>query len=389
MGLASVDLCRLCGSATTQDFLHRSQVPVHQNLLAVTEREAIGVPRGDLRMMVCENCGFVFNAAFDSSRLSYGEHYENTQSYSPMFARHMEDLANHLLDERGVRGKTIVEVGCGKGDFLRLLVSGDARNTGVGYDPSYLGESEQHGGRLRFKRRMFGPDCPDVKPDIVVCRHVIEHVLQPLELLKQVKEAVSSSRSPRLFFETPCVGWILQNFVIWDFFYEHCSLFTAASLAGAFRAAGFRVAGVHRVFGEQYLWIEASVEGDDGFRAPDATNVPVMARTFAEQSDAAVAQWVETVASLRVQGRVAIWGAGAKGATFVDLVDRPRSMIDCVVDINPNKQGHFIPGTGHPIVSPRELVERKIAAAILMNPNYLVENQDLLRRERIQTRLLV
>jgi len=389
MRATSAERCQLCGLPDTLEFLRRSQVPVHQNLLAATEREARSVPRGDLRMMLCASCGFVFNAAFDSSQLTYGEHYENTQSHSPMFAHHMQALARHLLNERDVRGKTIVEIGCGNGDFLKLLVEGDAGNSGVGYDPSYRGDNNLHGGRLRFERRMFGPECRDVRPDVVVCRHVIEHVPRPLELLKDVNQALSSSARPRLFFETPCVGWILENIVIWDLFYEHCSLFTAASLAAAFRAAGFQVAEVRKLFGDQYLWIEASIGGNDGFEARGATSVVSMAKLFAEYADTILAQWTDKVESLRAQGRVAIWGAGAKGATFVDLVDRDRRRIDCVVDINPNKHGHFIPGTGHPIVLPRELINRQIAAAILMNPNYVSENQDLLARERIPTRLVV
>lgn len=384
-----VERCRLCGSARTEEFLRRPHVPVHQNLLVPNEQQAIAVPRGDLRMTVCRDCGFVFNAAFDPSRLAYGEHYDSTQMCSEVFARHMQDLADHLLNNCGVRGANIVEVGCGKGNFLGLLVAGDAGNSGVGYDPSYTGDSPQLGGRLRFEHRLFGRDCEDVHADVVVCRHVIEHVAEPLELLRSVKRALSYSPNPRLFFETPCVEWILENRVIWDFFYEHCSLFSAASLAWAFRKAGFRVAGVRRLFGAQYLWIEASVHGGDDFSAPDGGDLAPMARAFAENFQAAVGQWTTRVESLGRRGQVAIWGAGAKGATFVGLVDPERKKIGCVVDINPDKQGRFIPGTGHPIVSPGELAERGVFTAIVMNPNYLAEAEDLLARQGIRARLLV
>lgn len=386
MPSTAAERCPLCSSASTREFLRRGQVPVHQNLLAATQAQACAVPRGDLRMMVCDDCGFVFNAAFDPGLMDYGENYENTQSHSPKFARHMEELANHLLNECSVRGSIIVEVGCGKGGFLRLLVAGDPGNRGIGFDPSYVGEAEDFGGRLRFERRMYGSGHGDLKPDAVVCRHVIEHVARPVELLRQIRRALPAGA--RLFFETPCVRWILENTVVWDFFYEHCSLFCEASLAAAFRAAGFRAERVRRLFGDQYLWIEASVAGNDEYRSPHATSIPLLAQTYSGQADAAVARWIAQVESLKARGKVAIWGAGAKGATFVDLVDRDRSRIDCVVDINPSKQGQFIPGTGHPIVAPRELAERGIGSTILMNPNYALEIRDLLERERIDTRLV-
>lgn len=378
--------CPVCASAATTVFLRRAQVPVHQNSPASSEKEALAARRGDLHMAVCLACSFVFNAAFDPQILSYDERYDNSQAFSEVFSRHMEELADHLVNRRGVQGVNIVEVGCGKGDFLRMLVEKHPRNTGIGFDPSYAGPGEEFAGRLRFERRMFGPGTASPAADVVLCRHVIEHVARPLELLESVRDCLPNAR---LFFETPCVEWILGNEVIWDFFYEHCSLFSASSLALAFRVAGFRVDAVRKLFGDQYLWLEASPDGDNGYAAPAGRDAAAMTAGFAQRFNLAVARWADKVAGLRAGGRVAIWGAGAKGATFVDLVDRDRTRIDCVVDINPNKHGRYIAGTGHPIVPPRALLERGVSAAIMMNPNYLAEAQVILDREGIRTRLSI
>ena len=381
--------CPLCAQPGAPVFLRRMQVPVHQNLVMASEAEARGVARGDLAMAACGHCGFVYNAAFDPARMHYSEDYDNTQGCSGVFARHMEALAEHLVNERGVRDASIVEIGCGKGDFLRLLIERHPGNSGIGFDPSYAGALSALGGRLQFEQRNYGPQCAGLKADVVVCRHVIEHVPQPLELLGAVKAALQQAPQARLFFETPCVDWILRHGVIWDFFYEHCSLFSAASLAQAFRGAGLRVGAVRHLFEGQYLWLEASLAGSDDFVALRGTPTPELATRFASQFDASVTQWSARMAQLRREGRVAIWGAGAKGATFVELVDRGRERIDCVVDINPNKQGRYIPGSGHPIVAPRELAGRGVAAAVMMNPNYLAEAEAYLTREGIATRLLI
>src|SRR5437764_687990 len=82
----------------------------------------------------------------------------------------------------------------------------------------------------------------------------------------------------RVYFETPDVTWILRNQVIWDFFYEHCSLFAPGSLSTAFAAAGFRVSAVRRVFCDQYLWIEASVSDGGEPIVRDAGPIPDLAR---------------------------------------------------------------------------------------------------------------
>ena len=68
-------------------------------------------------MVACDACGFVFNRAFDPALPCYGAGYDNAQRHSPAFATHLEALARHLVEERGVRGARIVEIGCGQGDF--------------------------------------------------------------------------------------------------------------------------------------------------------------------------------------------------------------------------------------------------------------------------------
>ena len=72
-------------------------------------------------MTVCGDCSFVFNADFDPELLSYGQHYDNSQNFSPAFESHVNSLVARLVDERVVRSCSVVEVGCGKGEFLRKL----------------------------------------------------------------------------------------------------------------------------------------------------------------------------------------------------------------------------------------------------------------------------
>lgn len=380
--------CPVCDGSKIHIFLQREGVPVHQNLVLSSRKEALKVVRGDLVLAVCTDCGFVFNAAFDGSKLNYGADYDNTQSCSSYFAQYMGDLAQYLVTKKGVRNCRIVEVGCGKGIFLRSLVENASYgNTGTGFDPSYIGLESDIGGRLRFERRFYDSDCADIPADVVICRHVIEHVSQPLELLHAVRRALRDAKSPRIYFETPCVEWILRNQVIWDFFYEHCSLFTAASLRTAFERTGFVVHGVSHVFGGQYLWLEAGL-ADAGDVSLDAGEIPALAQRYATEEARLRDMWRVRIVSLRETGPVAVWGAGAKGTTFVHLVDPQCKLIDCLIDLNPKKQGKFVPGTGHPIIDIHELSERGVCTAILMNPNYREENEGLLAAAGIAVQLI-
>lgn len=380
--------CPVCGGSLTELFLLREGVPVHQNLVVRDMAVAKDSQRGSLAMYFCGACGFVFNGSYEGSRMRYGETYDNRQSCSACFAGYVDDLARYLVNEKGVRNKRIVEVGCGKGDFLKRLIALDAGNTGYGFDPSYEGEEVLCDGRLQFRRCFYGPDEGEIGADVVICRHVIEHVPEPMTLLGAIRAAIGAAEHPLIVFETPCVEWILHNRVIWDFFYEHCSLFTAGSLGFALRRAGFEVKELRHTFNGQYLWAEAT-DGSVGADVPcDPGAVPDLAGKFRKAEQGVIESWRRKIEELVGRGRVALWGAGAKGVTLANLVDPDVTLIDCVVDINPGKQGGYVPGTGHPIVDWRDLPERNVRSAILMNPNYHDEIRAMLLENHINIHLI-
>jgi hypothetical protein len=379
----NIPRCPVCASQATEMFLRRQGVPVLQNMVVPTQEEAVGAARGDLGIVCYAVCGFVFNAAFEPALIHYDADYDNTQTCSGTFARHVQDLVAHLVDDKGVRGCRIVEVGCGQGAFLRLLVEPPGwNNRGWGFDPADRGPDSDLDGRLHFERALYQPEHASLQADVVTCRHVIEHIQHPVDLLRTIRQALDAADDARVFFETPCVEWILRNRVIWDFFYEHCSYFSTASMSRAFEEAGFRVESVRHIFGGQYLWLEAtpqlasesssaSAGSEEQSAAGMATSA--LAREFAQCEAEMVAQMRERVRTLASSGRLALWGAGAKGVTLANLTDPERKYFDCVVDINPAKQNHFLPGTGHAVVEEAQVEARGISTVVLTNPNYLEE----------------
>jgi SAM-dependent methyltransferase len=377
--------CPLCQSIDVSVFLERRGAPVTQNLIVRSREAARNGARGALEMTCCRRCGFVFNRAFDPAVVAYGAEYDNTQSHSPAFAKYMDELVDRLLASVDLRGRCVIEVGCGKGLFLRKLVERAGPSTiGWGFDPSYVGPDTELDGRLRFRRELYTPQSAAVRGDVVVSRHVIEHLQDPLSMLRLARTAMSDAPDARVFIETPTVEWILRNNVHWDLFYEHCSLFAPSTLSTALQLSGFQVESLAVTFGGQYMWAEATPT-----TAPKPTFTPGDIPDLAQRFALAEHQWISDWSS-RLHARTtktAIWGAGAKGVTFANLVDPTATLLDCVVDLNPQKQGHFLPGTGHPIVGPAELAARGVANAILMNPNYRAENLALLASLQVSVEL--
>ena len=83
-----------------------------------SREEALAFPRGDIELGVCTGCGFICNPAFDPKRTEYSGRYEETQAFSPTFNKFHLALATELVERFELQGKTVVEIGCGKGEFL-------------------------------------------------------------------------------------------------------------------------------------------------------------------------------------------------------------------------------------------------------------------------------
>jgi C-methyltransferase C-terminal domain len=104
-----------------------------------------------------------------------------------------------------------------------------------------------------------------------------------------------------------------------------------------------------------------------------------LVKDFAEVECRRLSNWAAEVRRLTARGPVALWGAGAKGVTFANLVDPECRHLACVVDVNPRKQGKFLPGTGHPIVPPERLLHEGVQSVLVLNPNYFDEIVGLVR----------
>ncbi len=379
----------------------RRGVAVHQNLVLTEPVAARAFCRGDLAMVYCPACGFAWNRLFDPSKIDYSGRYDNRQEYSGCFEQHLGQRAQRVMAALGTPSAHIVEVGCGKGAFIERLLGMATGWTGTGVDSSYLGAPVGLGGRLRFRRQHFdGGNLAGSTPiDALVARHVIEHIPDPAQFLSDLRAAIAPGT--RLFLETPDLGWILARQVPFDFFYEHCSLFTAHALRTLLERCGFQVQRVDAVFGDQYLWIEAEatgvfdpwhaergVEDARGDAVAGLLDFAPYAAGFQDRFDAILRHWQLRLPALAARGPVVIWGAGAKGATLAEWIDPIHRFLAAAVDLNPNKQGRYLAGSGLAVIAPAQLCRLGPAAVFLPNPNYRGEIQVELARLGLEPVLL-
>lgn len=339
-------------SGTTARILFEAwQYPVLQNTMYATPDAARACPKGDIRLVEDPSTGLVYNGAFQPELVRYDTSYQNEQACSPFFAQHLAEVLEVV--EREIGRRRVIEVGCGKGHFFESL---QARGFDVtGFDPTYEGSNP---GILK---RNFDAGA-GIKADALVLRHVLEHIPHPYEFLSMLRESNGGRGS--IYIEVPCLEWICRRKAWFDVFYEHVNYFRP----GDFRRMFSSIRAGGHLFGGQYLYVVADLET---LRQPvlDAAERVDFPADFSPLDIGGQPRAAAT------PGSVAVWGGASKGVIFCLMRERHGTPVDFVIDINPGKQGKYLPATGLLVQSPQEVLAHLPAGSTIyiMNSNYAQE----------------
>jgi 2-polyprenyl-3-methyl-5-hydroxy-6-metoxy-1,4-benzoquinol methylase len=340
--------CPLTGSANTIIIYEQEPVPLIQNRVYETEVLAKNATCKKVTLAQSLDNGFVFSAYFTDSKVDYDLHYQNEQSNSEYFREHLNNVIKIMDSNNTINGK-VVEIGCGKGYFMNMLLE---KNVDIsGFDPTYEGDSP------KVIKDFFSEKYSDIAADFIILRHTLEHIPTPFDFIKKI--ASVNNYKGKLYIEVPTFDWIVKHNATEDIFYEHCNYFTLDTLQMFFEKS----IGGH-FFNGQYIYVIAELK--DVKKTIDKKNINPIKVKFKER----IAEYKTMISNLK---NVAIWGAGAKGSTFLNLTDKEAHNVKCVVDINPKKQHQYIGGTGHYIINPDELHKYEIENMIVMNENYVNE----------------
>lgn len=385
--------CPNCGGSSSRLIYSVDRVPAHSVLLMPDRDTATQYPRGDVRLAFCEQCGFLSNSAFDVTLNEYNPDYEETQHFSARFNQFADELVADLVNRFGIRNKRVLEIGCGKAEFLwRLCEAGN--NEGIGVDPSVRPErlSTEARSRMQFIPELYSEGHAQLQADVILCRHTLEHIQPTRDFLDLVRRSIGDRPDVQVCFELPDVRIVLEETRFWDVYYEHCSYFSAGSLARLFREACFDVTDLWRAYDDQYLLLMAKPAKQPTIASlaieNDLDELTSLAAAFEVNSQTQIAYWRDTIRSFHCAGRKPVlWGAGSKCVAFLTTAGLEHE-IEVVVDINPHKQGRFLPATGHPVISPEQLKAYEPGVVVVMNSIYLNEVQQQLDQLGITAELI-
>jgi 2-polyprenyl-3-methyl-5-hydroxy-6-metoxy-1,4-benzoquinol methylase len=355
---------------------HQENVPINQNLLYSTVEEARNAKIGELDIHYDENTGLIYNRAFNVNLINYSEEYNNDQHYSSFFSTYIDELIEWLITKYIYNASTLVEIGCGKGYFVKKIAERLSSCEVFGFDTSYVQNVEENLPNLHIFNEYYDSK-KHLYPDTVICRHVIEHIHNPVDFLLEIK--ASMPENALLFLETPDVNWILNNDVIFDFFYEHCSYWNMSSLEYALCISGFEIVETKQTFSGQYMWIVSRAVNKKMIKNMQNLNEDILAlcRKFISNREEKINETSNAIQTLaKKEKKLFIWGAGAKGVTFANLFDQKQRYVSAFIDINPSKQNKYIGITAHEVISPERMINIYIgneSGIIILNKNYYNE----------------
>lgn len=407
--------CPQCGSANSVPALEFPHVPIIPNTAYTTAESALAAPRSSISLASCGACRLLYNARFDEKLTVYCETYGNALHYSETFQRLSSEIATRLAERLRLRGKLAIEIGCGAGYFLNLLCE-TAQCDGIGFDPSITSSDKAValGSRVKIAPEAFAGQQVFRQAALVCCRQVLEHFPDPLGLLIALRRALGADSRCDVFFEVPNAEYMLERNSFWDLTYEHCFYYSPHALSALFRNAGFFPTSLRTTFGDQYIELEASAcaagapsdarletgggitaladhaHGGDGQADREADQWSRQFDRFASSYHAVAQRLSGFLQHCRSENkRVAVWGAGAKGIMFLNLLGCPPASIPYVVDVSPVKHGKFICGAGQEIVPPETLAWSQPDYVLLMNGAYREEVRERLSGVSPRSELIV
>ncbi len=365
--------CNLCGSVNLKHFLNLPGMPAQDGICYASRELALSAPVGDIDLAFCPTCGYIGNTSFDPALINF-QTYSYSQDHSPMYRAHVSDVVQRLVEREGFRNKRVIDVGCGSGHFLRELCD-MGNNSGLGIDPS-LTEHQDSSPNVQMIAANFDRQHVDSDYDLVICRHVLDELPDPMGFAKMLAGTSSPGYRDLVYLEFPNAWKTFQEKLVWNVGYAKNSWFTSDAITHLLQTCGLKLVWEAPLFNNEYIGVLAVRDAGKTANATSRVETADALKrltNFAAELEREKNLWRERVTQLRQRGdTVALWGAGMRGINFLHTFPYP-DVFSSIVDVNRERHGQHLPGSGFQIEAPSVLIDLAPEQVLVTNPNYVNE----------------
>jgi SAM-dependent methyltransferase len=325
----SLEPCHLCGCACLEP-LWRSETTCR-----------------DLTVFYCPTCGLVQSlpridhVPEREVAVSGGANWGNLRYGKAFRTKANIDLIEQWRPLRTIR--RCLDVGSNRGTFSTALVERAPKAEIMAVEPDEAVAAELSvSDRLTLKiARIEDVELPQSAFDLVHCSHTLEHLASPLDVLRQLRQAMTPDGL--LLVEVPHLAFIGRDDVLEEWFIDkHLYHFSRSTLIATLRAAGFEILEGSFRETDANLAVLASPLAQDtkkdqqpAGKSDEGTRAFALIRRYGarlDQNRRALRQAARQIESLARSKKTIIWGAGRIFDSLVTIGRLDTSLINGVID---------------------------------------------------------
>jgi SAM-dependent methyltransferase len=384
--------CRFCGAAVEAVFADLGMSPLANSYLP-PERANGMEPFYPLRALVCGNCFLVQLEEFETPERIFSD-YAYFSSYSSSWLDHSRRYSELMAERFGLDGSShVVELASNDGYLLQYFR--ERRISVLGVEPAANVAKVALQKGIPTLVEFFGQETAtslagDSSADLLLGNNVLAHVPDLNDFVAGMKILLKPGGV--ITMEFPHLMSLMRDNQ-WDTIYhEHFSYFSFLTVSRVFEAHGLRLFDVEELptHGGSLRIYGCHAENAEQPDSERALQLRERERAAGyEQLDTYLEyglrveqdkrQILRFLIDLKEQGlRIAGYGAPAKGNTLLNYCGVRPDFIDCTYDLNPHKQGHFLPGSHIPIRSPEAIGEDRPDVILILPWNLKDEILDQL-----------
>lgn len=358
-----INKCRVCNHKLYQEPLLRfKNMPAKAQYLP--DNNSVKKDKGvNLNIFECSGCGLV---QLINEPVSYYREVIRASGFSEEMKKFRTTQFSDFIKKYNLKQKKIIEIGCGKGEYLSIINDTGVKVFGLEYNKQSVMQCKSNGlnvvegyinnENIKLKYAPF---------DAFMMLNFLEH----LPNLNIVMSGIFNNLSEDAvgIIEVPNFNMILQKKLFSEFMRDHIFYFTNETFIRTLELNGYEVLELKNVWHE-YI-ISAIV------RKRKKLNI----KNFRIQQEKIKKEVVGYIDKFGVK-KVAIWGAGHQSFAIISILGLSKR-IKYVVDSAIFKQGRYVPAAHVPITSPEILSKDPPKAIIVIAGSYSDEISNILRQK--------